>query len=271
MKKAALLLVLAAVLLLGCAVGQAHEYPELTSPLQQDPLSVDEYEDEDEEDYEEDYGDDYGEDYDWDAYDPSSEEDNGTAYMEGAVYDDVGNMVYAGATPIPLDPIDMPTPTPRPALSFTYGPVEISQLRLKFEAPAGWQVNASASDTVVISDPTAYDGVNATMTISITPVANSYRLNDVKATVREKLREIGQYNYTEWSTTSLSPRTLLKKDGYYANYRGVYYDGTVVRGRVMVALLDDHRIITVHMATPGWYNDSYMKVVAHFRDTAKLQ
>ena len=39
------------------------------------------------------------------------------------------------------------------------------------------------------------------------------QLNDVKNTVREKLKEIGQYNYTKWETTSLSARTLLKKDG----------------------------------------------------------
>ena len=81
------------------------------------------------------------------------------------------------------------------------------------------------------------------------------------------LAEIGQYNYTEWTTTDLAERTLLKKDGYYANYRGQYYDGTIVRGRVMVALLDNNQIITVHMAAPGWFNESYMNVVSHFRDT----
>ena len=61
----------------------------------------------------------------------------------------------------------------------------------------------------------------------------------------------------------------VKKDGYYANYRGVYYDGTIVRGRVMVALLDNRQIITLHMTCPGWFNESYMNVVAHFRDTVK--
>ena len=33
---------------------------------------------------------------------------------EGTVYP------YAGSTPIPLNPVDMPTPTPKPDLSFTY-------------------------------------------------------------------------------------------------------------------------------------------------------
>lgn len=267
MKKAFLLiaLLLAAMLLAGCAAKEDTQFPETSSALQVDPMSVtasagtastEEQQDE----------------FDWDSYDPSREEDNNaSAYVEGVVYDDLGNAVYAGATPIPLDPIDMPTPTPRPALTFVYGPVDPPNIGITFEAPAGWQADASQQDTIVITDPNQYDGFNATMTVSITPVDRSYKLNDVKTTVRDKLKEIGQYNYTKWETTSLSARTLLKKDGFYANYRGEYYDGTVVRGRVMVALLDDSRIITLHMACPGWYNESYMNVVAHFRDTVKLK
>lgn len=268
MKKAFLLafLLAAVVLLAGCAANQETQFPETSTAIQRDPMSAvnpaGDAEDEGDEDQS---------DFDWDSYDPASEEDNGASFMAGAVYDDMGNNVYAGASPIPLNPIDMPTATPRPALTFAYGPVEIPSLRLSFEAPAGWTVDASAADTVVITDPNTYDNYNASMTISITPVSNSYKLNDVKNTVRDKLKEIGQYNYSKWTTTTLSPRTLLKKDGYYANYRGEYYDGTVVRGRVMVALLDGNKIITLHMSCPGWYNESYMNVVAKFRDTVKQQ
>lgn len=264
MKKAILLaaLLLAAALLAGCAASQDTQFPETSAALQRDPMSVSASAASEGQALSQN-------DFDWDGYDPASEEDEGDAYMPGAVYDELGNNVYAGATPIPLNPIDMPTATPRPELKFTYGPVEVKNLGLTFEAPAGWMVDASAADTVVITDPNTYDNFNASMTISITPVASTYKLNDVKDTVKNKLKEIGQYNYTVWKPTDLSPRTLLKKDGYYANYRGEYYDGTVVRGRVMVALLDDNRIITVHMACPGWYNESYMNVVAHFRETVK--
>ena len=270
MKKAILLgsLLLVALLLMGCAAKDSAQYPEADTVMQRDPMSLTASqgsaapEEPDESAI------------DWDGadYDPSAEEDAGDAsFVPTAVYDDMGNALYAGATPIPLDPIDMPTATPRPALTFTYGPVELNSLKLSFEAPAGWTVDASASDTVVITDPNTYDGFNAAMTISISPVSNTYKLNDVKNTVRDKLKEIGQFNYSEWHTTDVSARTLLKKDGFYANYRGVLYNGTVVRGRVMVALLDGNRIITVHMACPGWYNESYMNVVAKFRDTVKMK
>ena len=69
------------------------------------------------------------------GYDPASEEDNGS-YASGAAYNDYGQAIYAGATPIPLDPIDMPTPTPKPVLTFSYGIVAADKLRLNFEAPA---------------------------------------------------------------------------------------------------------------------------------------
>ena len=47
-----------------------------------------------------------------DDYDPASEEDD-NAYLADGVYDERGLSVYAGTTPIPIDPVDMPTPTPR--------------------------------------------------------------------------------------------------------------------------------------------------------------
>lgn len=206
--------------------------------------------------------------YSWTgSYNPAAEEDDGTPYLPGTVYDDYGNPVNVGATPIPLDPIDMPTATPRPSLSFQYGAISADKLGIAFEAPAGWYVDASASDMIVLTDPNMYDGINATFTIRMQNVSKDYKLANVKDEVRAALKEVGQYNYTEWETTTLSKRTLMDKDGYYANYRGVLFDGTVVRGRVMVALLDGNRIITVHMKAPGWYNESYMNVVAHFRDT----
>ena len=252
-------LLLAAVLLAGCAPVEGEPYPETTvSQTQRDPMSVEDTGTPEE-----------GDALPGEDYDPTLEEDNGS-FVSGAVYDDYGRTVYAGATPIPLDPIDMPTATPKPTLAFTYGQVNAESLRLTFEAPAGWIVDTSAANQIVLTDPNAYDGVNATLTVKMSAVPGSYKLSDVRTEVRNALKEIGQYNYSKWSTTELASRTLLKKDGYYADYNGVYYDGTAVHGRVMVALLDNNQIITVHMACPdGYFNSSYKTVLNHFRETLK--
>ena len=196
------------------------------------------------------------------GYDPLAEEDESTLYMPGVGYS-------VGATPIPIDPLDMPTPTPRPSLTFQYGAVVAPNLGIEFEAPAGWNVDVSDRSMVVLTDPNQYDGINATMTIRIQNVSGEYDLADVKREVTEMLKEIGQYNYTSWQTYSTERRTMMGREGYYANYRGEMYDGTVVRGRVQVALLDGNRILTLHMKAPGWFNESYMNVVAQFRDTVR--
>ena len=245
---------LMALVLAGCAANPT--YPEAGTNYQRDPLSVPT-------DTPAPSLPDLPEDYD-----PASEEEEASVpELVGVYFDEFGRQPYAGATPIPLDPIDLPTPTPRPSLAFSYSQISVNGLT--FEAPVGWSIETPSANTFVLTDPNTYDNYNASMTVTIENVPNSFTLNDAKTRVGDMLKEIGQYNYTQWSSTSLAERTLLKKDGYYANYRGVYYDGTIVRGRVMVALLDNNQIITLHMTCPGWFNESYMNVVAHFRDTVK--
>lgn len=256
-KGAALLLVLVLALTLAGCSDSGSSFPELDTGTQKDPLTVATNAPTMEAtEWNEAWG------------DPSAEEDNGSVYVPGAVYDDYGNTLYAGATPIALDPVDMPTPTPRPTLTFGYTEIAADSLGVKFEAPQGWMMDTSSPGTVVLMDPQTYDGYNATMTISVSPVAASYKLADVKEELRNYLDLLGK-GYSTWKTYEAASRTLLGKDGYYNNYRGEMTDGTVVRGRVMIALLDGNKIMVVHMAAPGWYNESYMGVVSHFRDTLK--
>ena len=116
------------------------------------------------------------------------------------------------------------------------------------------------------------DGFNASLTLRLYPVANTYKLADVRTDLKNTLKELGQYNFSSWSTTEMASRTLLKKDGYYADYRGTYYNGTAIYGRVMMALLDNHQIIMMHLVcSDGYFNSSYKAVVNHVRDTLSQQ
>ena len=69
----------------------------------------------------------------------------------------------------------------------------------------------------------------------------------MRTDLKNTLKELGQYNLAKWSTTDTATRTLLKKDGYYADYKGQDYDGTSIHGRVMMALLDNHQIVMLHL------------------------
>ena len=204
------------------------------------------------------------------GYDPASEEDHGDSYVYASSYSSYDTSMYAGATPIPLDPIDMPTPTPKPTLTFSYGLVTSDALHLSFEAPVGWGIDTSASDSVKLVNQATLDGYNATITVRLYAVATTFKLADLRTELRNVLKELGQYNFSKWSTTDTASRTLLKKDGYYADYKGQYYDGTAIHGRVMMALLDNHQVIMVHLSCPdGYFDSSYKAVINHVRETLK--
>lgn len=255
MKKIALLALLICVALILCACkGQEGQQQDPTSePTQKSVLDINQ-------DVPATNPDDLPE-----GYDPASEEENSQGYMPNEA--GAANKVYAGATPVPLDPIDKPTATPRPELTFTYTQAQADALGVKFEIPGNWVRDDSQTGIVVFTDPTTLDNVNATVTIKLASVGSDYEVSDVKADVEAEMALIGQYNYTDWSTTDCTERTIMGKDGYYADYRGVQVDGTIVRGRVQMALLDGGKLLTIEYNAPGWFNSSYKKVFDQLRST----
>lgn len=200
-------------------------------------------------------------------YDPASEED-----PEALIANQEQPQVHtrAGATPIPIDPVDLPTPTPRQALAFTYASYTAQSLGLTFESVAGYEVDATQPDTFILREPASMvkDNYAVEITLTITPVGRSYTINSLQTDLRTRLNDLGQVNFDEWQVTTISKRSLLDKDGYYGNYRGVMFDGTVIRGRVHMALLDG-RLLTLHVTCPAWYNSDYTTVYTHIRDTLK--
>ena len=204
------------------------------------------------------------------GYDPSSEEDSGMITAETQV-NEMGVPLYAGATPIPLDPIDMPTPTPRQAMTFTYASYTASKLGLTFECVAGYQVDESQPDTFILTEPPEQQKDNHTtqFILQLSNVQKNYTANNMKQDVRNYTTDLGKVNYKDWRLYDTAERTLMGKNGYYVNYRGVMHDGTVVRGRVHMALLDNDKLLMLHFTCPANYNSDYTKVYSHIRDTLK--
>ena len=75
-----------------------------------------------------------------------------------------------------------------------------------------------------------------------------------------------QRNYVGWRIWTPDSRQLLKSDGVYNAYRGVAYDGTIVRGLVHVALVGQ-RVVTLSFSAPGNFNNSYQRVYNKMRNT----
>lgn len=204
------------------------------------------------------------------GYDPSSEEESDIV-LPDSDFSDSGIAVFAGATPIPLDPVDMPTPTPRQPLAFTYATYTATKLGLTFECVAGYVVDDSQSDIYILSEPAEQqkDNYSVQFTVALSPTTASYAIGNVRTDVRAFANDLGKMNYKEWRISETAERNLMGKPGYYVTYRGVMHDDTIVRGRVHMALLDNKRLLTIHFTGPGEYNSDYTNVFYRIRETIK--
>lgn len=208
------------------------------------------------------------------SYDPSSEEGGET---EGV--DDVPaaptaaptmQSEYAGATPVVIDPIDKPTPTPLPPITFSYVTYEAAALHLTFDGPQGWIVDDSQPDTYTLTNPDPSADYTAKLILRVVPVNKTYSKSDLTREVRGMLDTIKADEFRSFSPSNTASRTLLGSDGIYANYYGTTKDGVQAAGRVIVTCVDRNLYI-LHVSYPRGYTETYVDGVFNkFRNTVKM-
>lgn len=166
--------------------------------------------------------------------------------------------IYAGASPVVIDPIDKPTATPVPPMSFsTYAAYDATKLGLSFQAPVGWIADDSASDAFTITNPDPSMAFQGYVTIQVQSVSGSYNNSQLTTQVKNLLSSVkSNYAGTKWSATKTASRTLLDAAGVYADYSVVLSGDVKVRGRVQVAYLNK-KLYIVHMAAPAEYYETY--------------
>ena len=216
-------------------------------------------------------------DYDDGTYDPTSE--------EGGDWEDVAEDTetvataapviqsdYAGATPVLIDPVDKPTPTPLPTLSFSYMTYEISSLHMTFEGPSGWTVNDSASDTYTLTNPDPSMDYAAYLTVRTVPVNKAYTKSELTREVKGMLDTLsGSGELGSFSPSNTAERTFLGTTGIYANYTAVEKaTGAEIAGRLIVACVGKS-LYSLHVSYPRGYRDFYVtNVYDKFRHTVKM-
>lgn len=219
-----------------------------------------------------------------DNYDPLAEEDDYSGdldYWQGEIATPAPATAtpaptvrseHAGATPVPMDPIDKPTPTAAPPLQqFSYKTYDATKLGLSFEAPTGWTVVDTADDTYIIQNPNAAVAYPATLTIRAEKVSSQYSENDLKTVIKNMLNAIGQAEeLDEYSPSSTASRSLLGATGVYANYTGELDTGVEIAGRVHATCVEKV-LYTVHITYPKEYTDGYKEqVYDKLRDTIQI-
>ena len=216
--------------------------------------------------------------YDDGSYDPASEEggdwedveEEETAAVQTAA--PIIQSDYAGATPVIIDPVDKPTPTPLPTLSMSYVTYEAPALHMTFEGPSGWTVDDSMSDTYVLTNPDPSMDYAAQLTVRMVPVNKAYSKSELTREVKGMLDTLsGSGELTSFSPSNTAERTFLGGTGVYANYKAAVREtGAEIAGRLIVVCVDK-TLYSLHVSYPRGYTDFYVSnVYDKFRHSVKI-
>ena len=178
---------------------------------------------------------------------------------------------YAGSTPIPLDPIDMPTPTPRPSLSFTYGDYSAASVGVSFKAPAGWLVDESQAQTFILREPDSQikDGQQCVITISSQAGTSNYNQSDLETLVKDRLDVIGgASNITSFKPSYTATRYMMGSLGVYANYTATRSDGVEIGGRIQYVCID-RTLYGLEILFPEGFREDFIDVFGKIRGSMK--
>ena len=214
--------------------------------------------------------------YDDGTYDPASEEGDDWEDVEDTASTQTAAPIiqsdYAGATPVVIDPIDKPTPTPLPTLSLSYVTYEASALHMTFEGPSGWTVDDTQADTYILTNPDPSMDYAATLTARTVPVNKQYTKSELTKEVKGMLDTLsGSGALTSFSPSNTAERSFLGTTGVYANYKAVVKEtGAEIAGRLIVACVD-RNLYTLHVSYPRGYTEFYVSnVYDKFRHSVKL-
>ena len=187
----------------------------------------------------------------------AEDEENGGGNTSSAL---TFNSVYAGATPVLIDPIDKPTPTPLPELSFTYATYSVPQLGITFEGPSGWEVDESVPNALILTNPDTTADYPARVEITVENLGQKLSKNEVKGRIEDTLKSLKTSEYKSFSPSNTAERTMMGATGVYANYKGTLQDGTEVAGRVIKVCVNN-TLLTLHCTYPKGYTDTYVRNV----------
>lgn len=223
-------------------------------------------------------------DFDDGSYNPASEEGGDSedllaliaeADREGTTEMPIIQSEYAGATPVLIDPVDKPTPTPLPPLTFNYTTYEAKSLHLSFEAPANWTIDDTQTDTYILTNPDPSMDYAAQLSIRLVPVNKNYNKNELIKEVKNTLDTLGSSGFSKFERTNTAGRKFMNTDAVYANYTATTKEtattkaGVKIAGRMIIACANKTLYI-LHVSYPQGYTKTYVdNVYDKFRHSVK--
>ena len=200
------------------------------------------------------------------SYDPASEEGGkseqigDTAQNAPAVTNaPMMQSEFAGATPVKIDPVDKPTPTPLPKITFSYTTYNAPNLHLTFEGPAGWIADDLAADTYILTNPDPSMDYEAKAEIRTIAAGKDYTQKELAAEAKAQAEALqGTGSFQSFSTSDTATRTFINGNGVYIAYKGTLNDGqeTGVAGRIIVNTVNKV-LYVLHVSYPRGLADTF--------------
>ena len=181
------------------------------------------------------------------------------------------------ATPIPVDPIDKPTPTPMPTPNYLYDTYTNEQMGVSFAIPYTWLLNPNTNleTTVQFVEPKSEmmepDGYQTRLTIEKYSMGLAQTASDARARLESTLDELAA-SFTAFTPNAIASASFGDAKGYYCYYRAEYNDGTKtyeVNGRIII-VAHEKALYQIRLTTPrSWYS-YYNYVYRQVRSTFKF-
>ena len=181
------------------------------------------------------------------------------------------------ASPIPVDPIDKPTPTPMPKPNFHYDTYVSNNMGVSFSIPYTWLLNPNTNHatTVQFVEPKREmmepDGYQTRITVEKINMGLSQTAADAKLQLQSELEEL-KASFTTFSPGAIDAGNFGGANGYYCYYKAEYNDGTKnyeMNGRIII-VAHEKALYQIRLTTPrNWYS-YYNYLWRQMRSTIKF-
>ncbi|MBO5533972.1 MAG: hypothetical protein J6B53_01025 [Clostridia bacterium] len=182
------------------------------------------------------------------------------------------------ATPVSVDPIDKPTPTPMPTPNFAYKLYENTSMGISFSIPMTWLLNPNTnqSSTVQFVEPQRemmdQGGYQTRLTIEQVNMGVPQTVSDARSRLESVLEEMAN-NFSSFVPGSIASASLGGAKGSYCYYKAEYNDGIktyLMNGRITI-VASGNSLYQMRITAPrDWYS-YYENVFRRARSTWKFR
>lgn len=166
------------------------------------------------------------------------------------------------ATPVAVDPIDKPTPTPMPEPTYAYEKYTNEEMGVSFSIPFTWLLNPNTNQSTTIqfvepkSEMMEPDGYQTRITIEKVNMGLEQTASDALARLESTLEQLEQ-SFTSFTPGDPASGSVGDYKGHYCYYKAEYNDGTknyVMNGRIII-VAHGKALYQIRITTPrAWYS-----------------